>query len=65
MTYDEIIEGMKQGAEIIYQGRRVAGSAIEQFARNNVKNLCLSESVLDDLKRELKHWDMNLHKWKK
>ncbi len=64
MTYDEIIKAIKDGREVIYQARKIAGTAIEEFARNNIKNMYLSEAVLDDLKRELRHWDMNLHKWK-
>jgi hypothetical protein len=64
MTYDEIKKSFDEASELFRQARYAATTAVEKIVRNNLRNMFLNFDVLDDLKRELRHWDMNLHKWK-
>lgn len=64
MTYDEIKRSMAEASELFREARFTAITAVEKIARNNLRNMFIDSDILDDLKRELKHWDMNLHKWK-
>lgn len=64
MTYDEIKKSFDEASELFRQARVTATTAVEKIARNNLRNMFFDSYVLDDLKRELSHWNMNLHKWK-
>jgi len=63
MTYDEIKRSMAEASELFREARFTARTAVEKIARNNLRNMGIDSDILDDLKRELKHWDMNLHEW--
>jgi hypothetical protein len=64
MTYEEIKKSFLEAEELFIHAKSATQIAISRIAKNNLRNLYLPNTVLDDLKRELKNWDMNLHKWK-
>ena len=69
MTYDELINGMKETREVLTQAERLGIIAIE-FCEGKLRRLSensfnfIGSTTLCRLKKELRGWDMNKRKWK-